>query len=271
METSLLIDFLDPLPTWLIMLVSALLIFTVSEAGFQLGRRKGPSPDGSDPSSLLETTAFTLLALLLGFSFSLALGRYDARRGALLREANAISTTFLRAEFLDSKTVSAVRAELRAYVAERIAYARADALPDQRRLADWNSTKLQRDLWKLATQAGNRAPHSTMVPLFIAALNDTINLSTEERAVLNTHIPDIVIIWLLLIAFIASGMMGYRFGQQGKRAIIFKAVFAVMVALVFGLVLDLDRPQRGIIRINLAPLQSAQRMIDPSTATPNGR
>jgi hypothetical protein len=248
------------------MLVSALLIFAMSEVGFRLGRRKEASLDDSDPSSLLETTAFTLLALLLGFSFSLALGRYDARRGALLREANAIGTTFLRAEFFDAKTVSAVRADLRSYVAERIAYARADAQPDQRRLADRNSTTLQRDLWKLATQAANRDPHSTTVPLFIAALNDTINLSTEERAVLNTHIPDVVIIWLLLIAFIASAMMGYRFGHQGKRARIFEVVFAVMVALVFGLVLDLDRPQRGIIRINLAPLQSAQQLMN-ATAT----
>jgi hypothetical protein len=98
-----------------------------------------------------------------------------------------------------------------------------------------------------------------MVPLFIAALNDTINLSAEERAVLNTHIPDVVIVWLLLIAFIASGMMGYGFGRQGKRALIFKAVFAIMVALVFGLVLDLDRPQRGIIRVNLAPIQNLQQ------------
>jgi hypothetical protein len=101
-----------------------------------------------------------------------------------------------------------------------------------------------------------------MIPLFIAALNDTINLSSEERAVLSTHIPDIVIVWLLLIAFIASAMMGYGFGRQGKRAVIFKVVFAIMVAIVFGLVLDLDRPQRGIIRVNLAPLQTVQRSME---------
>jgi hypothetical protein len=117
-------------------------------------------------------------------------------------------------------------------------------------------------------QAANRDPHSTMVPLFIAALNDTINLSTEERVVLTTHIPDIVIVWLLLIAFIASAMMGYGFGRQGKRALIFKVIFAVMVALVFGLVLDLDRPQRGIIRINLAPMQLVEQSMG---AAPSSR
>jgi hypothetical protein len=256
------INFLDPIPTWLMMLVSAALIFAMSEVGFQLGRRKGPSPDGSDPSSLLQTTAFTLLALLLAFSFSLALGRYDARRAALLREANAISTTYLRTDLLDDTAAPAVRLNLRAYIAERIAYAHAEAQPDQRRLADQRSTEIQGTLWKLAMQNANRDRHSTMIPLFIAALNDTINLSSEERAVLSTHIPDIVIVWLLLIAFIASAMMGYGFGRQGKRAVIFKVVFAIMVAIVFGLVLDLDRPQRGIIRVNLAPLQTVQRSME---------
>jgi hypothetical protein len=254
-----MINFLDPIPTWLIMLVSALLLFAMSEVGFQFGRSKGPVTEGSDPSSLLQTMAFTFLALLLAFSFSLALARYDARRGALLREANAIGTTFLRTELLGADTASAIRADLRAYVAQRIAFARADAQPDQQRLADRSSAQIQRDMWKLAMRAANRDSHSTTVPLFIAALNDTINLSTEERVVLGTHIPDIVIVWLLLIAFIAAAMMGYGFGREGKRALIFKAVFAVMVAIVFGLVLDLDRPQRGIIRVNLAPMQNLQQ------------
>ncbi len=76
-----------------------------------------------------------------------------------------------------------------------------------------------------ALQSARRDPHSTMVPLFIAALNDAINLSIEERAVLTTHIPDVVIIGLLLIAFIASAMMGYGFGRQGQRALDFQSKF----------------------------------------------
>jgi uncharacterized membrane protein YtjA (UPF0391 family) len=67
---------------------------------------------------------------------------------------------------------------------------------------------------------------------------------------------------LLLIAFIASATMGYGFGRQGKRAVISKVLFAVMVAIVVGLVLDLDRPQRGIIRVNLAPLQTVQQTME---------
>lgn len=244
------------------MLASGLLLFAFSELGFQLGRRRGVSKDGRDPSFILEGAAFTLLALLLGFSFSMALGRYDARRSTLMREANAIATTFSRAELLDATTATAVREDLRAYVADRLAFARADAQPQQRSIADGESLQLQRTLWELADRSAQKDPHSTMVPLFLASLNDTINLSAEQRAVLSNHIPDVVILWLLLIALIAAAMLGYGFGQEGRRALIFKAFFALMIALVFGLVLDLDRPQRGIIRVNLAPLQTVQRTME---------
>ena len=214
----------------------------------------------------MQAAAFTVLALLLGFSFALALGRYDARRGALMRESNAIATTWLRSQLLDPQAAQAARADLRIYVAERIAFAQADTDPDRRLAADEKSSAVQRGLWQAALQSARRDPHSTMVPLFIAALNDAINLSIEERAVLTTHIPDVVIIGLLLIAFIASAMMGYGFGRQGQRALIFKASFAVMLAIAFGLVLDLDRPQRGLIRVSLAPLQAVQHLMESTAA-----
>jgi hypothetical protein len=251
------------------MLGSALLIFAANEFGFRLGRGKGPLGLGAqEPAAVVQGAAFTVLALLLGFSFALALGRYDARRGALMREANAIATTWLRSQLLDPAAARTVDADLRIYLAQRIAFARADADPVQRAAADEKSSAIQRELWQTALQTAHRDPHSTLAPLFIAALNDAIDLSTEERAVLTTHIPDVVTIGLLLIAFIASAMMGYGFGRQGQRAIIFKACFAVMLAIALGLVLDLDRPQRGLIRVNLTPLLTVQRLMEAPAAQP---
>jgi hypothetical protein len=264
-----MVNFLNPIPTWAIMLGSALLIFAMNEVGFRLGDRKGPGLASQDPSTVVQGAAFTILALLLGFSFSLALGRYDARRTALVREATAIGTTFLRAKLLDANTTAAVRSDLRLYVAERIEFARADAKPQQRAVAQEKSTAIQRDLWRLAMQGARRDVRSTFVPLFIASLNDTIDLSTEEAAVLASQIPDIVIIGILLIAFIASAMMGYGFGRQGQRAIVFKALFALVLALALGLVLDLDRPQRGLIRVNLTPLLTVQRLMEDASLQSN--
>ncbi|MGB8910620.1 MAG: hypothetical protein WCC84_17890, partial [Candidatus Cybelea sp.] len=87
-----MVNFLNPIPTWVIMLGSAILIFAMNEIGFQFGRGRGPvltSKGGPalpslDPAAVVQGAAFTILALLLGFSFSLVLGRYDARRAALV-------------------------------------------------------------------------------------------------------------------------------------------------------------------------------------------
>jgi hypothetical protein len=261
-------DILNLIPTWAIMLGAALLIFAMNEIGFRLGRGRGGDTTGQDPAAVVQGAAFTILALLLGFSFALGLGRYDARRATLVRESAALGTTFLRAKLLDAKTAAAARSDLRRYGAQRIAFAQADAQPEQRAAAQEKSLEIQRDLWSLTTRAAREDPHSTMVPLFVTSLNDTIALSTEEAAVLGSHIPDVVIIWILLIAFIASAMMGYGFGRRGQRAIVFKVLFAIVLALALGLVIDLDRPQRGLIRVSLAPLQTVQRLMEGATTQP---
>jgi hypothetical protein len=260
-----MVNILNAFPTWTIMLAAAVLIVAANEVGFRFGRGKGPSASAQDPATVVQGAAFTVLALLLGFSFALALGRYDARRATLVREANAIGTTFLRTGLLDAKASAQMRAYLRMYVAERLEFAQTDAAPEQRRIADDRSNMTQRAMWRLAADAARRDSHSTTIPLVIAGLNDTINSSTEERAILTIHIPDIIILGLVLIALIASAMMGYGFGRQGQRAIIFKATFAIMLSIALGMILDLDRPQRGLIRVNLAPLQNTQSIIDANS------
>lgn len=238
-----------------------LLVLAMAEVGYRFGRSPFAGGSSDAPSRVVQGSAFTLLGLLLGFSFVLALGRYDSRREALVREANAIGTTYLRSYLLDERSAAALRVELRDYVASRIAFARADAQPQERAVADVKSSQLQRAMWILAIQAARSDPRSTTMPLLLASLNETIDLSTEEGAVLAAHIPDIVIGGLVLIALIAAGMMGFAFGRHGQRAWVPKILFAAMLALALGLVLDLDRPQRGIIRIDLSALEDVAHLM----------
>lgn len=206
----------------------------------------------------VQAATYTMLGLLLGFSFSLGLSRYDARRAVLINEANAIGTTYLRTDLLDARTAAAMRANLRLYLDQRIDFALAAPDPAQRALVAARSSRLQRHMWALAIGAARRDPHSTMTPLFISSLNDTIDRSAEQEAVLDAHIPDIVIYALVLIMLIAASMLGYGFGLQGRRAVVSKVLLALTLALVIGLITDLDRSQRGLIRVNLAPLQALQ-------------
>jgi hypothetical protein len=260
LESARVTNLLNTTPTWLITLIVALLILSVNELGFRLAR-VGPLARASEgPSVVVQSAAFTLVALLLGFSFSLSLGRYDARRAVLVREANLINTTFLRTSLIDARTASAIRADLRKYVNVRVDFALADADPRRRALATEKSNLLQRSMWSLATEASRREPHP-MTPLFITSLNDTIGISVEEADALEAHIPNSVFIGLVAIILIASGMMSYDFGRQGQRAFVPKALFALTLAIAIALILDLDRPQRGAIRLNLEPLQTLQRSL----------
>lgn len=253
---------LNQIPTWILMLMVALLVVGLGEAGFRIGRLRAAADAGSDPSELVQAAAFTLAALLLAFAFSLALERFDARRGVLVAEANSLGTTFLRTNLLDPVTARAMRDDLRRYVALRIDYAMADADASRRSRDAERSEKVSDAMWSLAMRAANHDPHSTTVPLFIATLNETIDLSTSQSAILQAHIPDVVMAGLILIVAIASGLMGYGFGRKRQRAFIPKILYAMMLALAVGLVFDLDRPQRGFIRVSLEPLLAVQADLD---------
>ncbi len=246
-------------PTWLVMLAVLILVLAAYEFGGRLARTRWSAGVSAEPAMAVQAAAYTMLGLLLGFSFSLGLSRFDARRTVLIDEANAIGTTYLRTDLLDARTASAMRADLRLYLEERIDFALAAADPAQRARVAARSSRLQRAMWTLAMGASRGDPHSTMTPLFISALNETIDLSAEQGAVLDAHIPDIVFFALVLIMLIAASMLGYAFGLQSARAVVSKVLLALTLALVIGLIIDLDRPQQGLIRVNLEPLQTLQR------------
>ena len=240
------------------MLTVAILVVAASESGVVVGRAIRTPSGGDTPSTVIQGAVFTLVGLLLAFSFSLSLGRFDARRVVLVQEANAIGTTFLRASLLPPSLAAEMRHDLRKYVPWRVEFVSAETDPRERAIATERSEELQRAMWQLAVDAARTDPRSTTTALLVASLNETIDLSTEEDAVQQAHIPDIVIVGLVLIILIASSLTGYGFGLQGRRAILSIVLFAVTFAIAIGLVLDLDRPQRGLIQVNLAPLQTLQ-------------
>jgi hypothetical protein len=250
-------------PIWVIALALVTWIAICGEIGFHLGRRvKGSLGEG--PFGILQAAFFGLLALLLAFSFSLGLSRYDARRIQVQREANSIRTAFLRTDFLDAKTAPLMRGYLRRYVDARIAFADAEINDRVRAQAVRHSEALQQEMWGLAVAQAARDQHPTMLPLFIQALNDMIDESGEEADVSAAHIPDPVVMVLVIVIGFASLLLGIGFGRTDHRGGLEIVFFAMTLALVVATILDLDRPQRGFIRINLQPLQSLhQSLMEP--------
>lgn len=230
------------------------------ELGFTYGRRRAAETGDDQPLGVTLAAAYGVVALLLGFSFQLAINRYDTRRETLVNEANAIGATILRTKLFDEATGAAMRVKLREYVDARIDFSAAGADVAARQGPRERSARLQDEIWVLAMNAVRRDPRSTLSPLFVQTLNDMIDMSTKQEAVLNAVIPAPILIVLFIVVLAAGTLLGIDFGRKGSRAPVVTALFALMIMLVIFIIVDLDLPQHGLIRIDLSPLRALYQL-----------
>jgi hypothetical protein len=245
---------------YFIVVVVALLFFLFGEIGYEYGRRRADHTGDDVPLGVTLAAAYAVVALLLGFSFQIAINRYDSRRETVVNEANSIGTTILRTQLFDAPTSAALRAKLREYVEARIEFSAGGANPHARESAAERSSRLQAEIWALTMSAARHDPRSTLTPLFVQTLNDMIDMSAQQEAVLNAVIPTPILIVLLIVVLTAAMLLGIDFGRKGSRAPVVTALFAIMIVLVVGTIVDLDLPQAGLIRVDLSPLQSLRQL-----------
>jgi hypothetical protein len=246
----------------------ALAIMAAGVIGYLLAKRWWKSAPDDAPFGVLQASAFGMVGLLLGFSFSLAVARFDQRRQVTVREANAIGTTVLRTDLLRPPVARQMRELLREYVQARIEFAAAGVDVGRREQPGRRSSELQRRMWALAVSESRSDPHSTMVALFVLTLNDTIDSSSEQAAALSATIPPSVLWIVVIVVIIATSLLGANFGRVGRLDWTAFVLFVVMFALVIGMILDLDRPQGGLIKVSLEPLQAVQKMLEPAPSSP---
>ena len=192
--------------------VTIILIGGAAELGSWLGLRFRGAPTEGAAISTLTGAALGLLALLLAFSFSIALSRYDARRNMVLEEANAIGTTANFALMLPdpSPTLSL----LRDYAAVRVGLGVPfDPLKMERDIA--RSLDLQIRLWQQAVALTEAAPQSLPAYRYVASLNEMNNIHERRLTSLRYHIPAAVMFMLLGVAIVAMGFTGYNAGVTG--------------------------------------------------------
>jgi hypothetical protein len=166
----------------------------------------------------------------------------------IVDEANAIGTTYLRAETLPAEQRAASRALLRRYVAERIAFYDAGGDETKIRQSSERTAALLADIWALAVEAAQREPQSGPVKLYLTSLNQTIDMEATRMAALYVMLPSTLLGLLLVVAVIATGSVGYACGLSGQRGILALDVIPVLVALSCSVVLDLSHPRVGFVR-----------------------
>lgn len=241
------------------------------ELGFVLGRRAQPSTSEAAKTHIQAILAAMLgiLALLLGFTFSLSLQRFDTRSEAVVAEANAIGTAYLRAQLLPEPPRQHVLGLLQDYVDTRVhagSFTLAEA--DARTPVLQQSLLLQNQLWEQARRAAEIAPNPVTTGLYIQALNTLIDNFGERDAALNRHVPEVVLLLLYGTFLMAGTILGFSSGVAGHRpsSASYVLIF-LMVVLVF-IILDLDRPRRGLIEVNQRSLIDLQHAIHTELQSP---
>jgi hypothetical protein len=252
---------LDYLPLWALIGLIAAGILLFIELGFRYGKHrcKVSEPESTASLGTIIGSILGLLAFMLAFTFGLAASRFEMRRQMVVKEANAIGTTFLRAGFLPELESRHVRSLLKEYVASRLEVARTGGVESALHRAD----ELHLALWKDAEVVGRRQAESETVSLFIEALNETIDVHTERVLVgLRSRLP--FALWLALFLLTALSMVGVGYHESLAKSKRSPATFLLLLGFltVLTLIVDLDRPMEGFLSVSQESMVSAQKMMD---------
>ena len=257
-------SFLYDFSTTVIVVVLFLFIVLGMEFGYRVGRmtQKRLVELKKSQINAIQASMLALLALVLGFTFSLSLQRYDDRARAVVDEANAIGTTYLRTYLLPES----VRAEAQKLTGEYIDYrlqagsVSLNQLEERTSVVVESDTKLE-ELWRLTSRAAREDGGPVTSGMFLTSLNETIDAFGSRDATIKRHVPELVLL-LLFATFILTGtVIGYANGAEDHRPSIAAYILAFLIAMLVFIIIDLDRPRRGFIEVSQESMQNTHEWI----------
>ena len=219
-------------------------------------RVRSLTAEDRDDLGLVLNASLTLLALLIGFSFSMAVSRYDLRKNYEEAEANAIGTEYARTDLLPADDAMKVRRLLKNYLDQRVLfYTTTD--PNRVTKINADTSQVENQLWS-AVQPGAKMQPSAVVALTVSGMNDVLNSQGYTQAAWWNRIPLEAWILMMVIAISCSMLVGYH--ARGRR---FFLVVPLVVSLAFCLIADIDSPRWGAIRVRPQNLLSLSHSLAP--------
>ena len=254
------------LPSWVLLVALVVVVGGAIAIGIVVGRRlRARAGGGSEHVGVVQGALLGLVGLLLAFGMTMAVGRYEARRALVVKEANAIGTSYLRAQLLAEPYRAA---SLERYVEYAdAAIVMSDEVPGTERFdaAVAELEELQRTLWGTAGQAVGADPVGTAPRLYVDSLNEMIDTHAERVASLGNRVPSTVMVVLVLGSAVALGVLALYLTMLG-RGVATSLLAAIVVILILFVSFDLDRPRRGFITVPNDPLVDVRASMDPPPA-----
>jgi hypothetical protein len=235
------------LPLLPIFLISLVLLIAATELGRWLGKHGGGRVEENVPT--LEGAVLGLLALMIGFTFAMALSRFEAHRDAVLDDANAIGSTALRARLLPAPYKVECLKLLKNYVQVRLDVTQRVFSPAELDAAVTRSNEIQEALWQQAKAVAGTDNGMVPTGLFIQSLNEMFDNQAKHLSAIRDRVPNIVFLMLYGIAAIASALAGYASGL-GRRPSQFPVyVMIILVCAVILIIQDLNRSSPALSRL----------------------
>ena len=252
-------DVLDPVPLGLVFILFTVITFVCFEVGFRLGvwwqAREPGEQEG--PTDMLVGSLLGLMAFVLAITLGLATDRHDARRSLVVAEANAIATAYQRADYLPAAEAARLKSLLRAYLPLRIVTDPAEVPANIVK-----SSELAQQMWTIEVTAAQSGNNLDLISSLGKSLNEIVTVS-EQRVVAGVYarVPRTIMFLLLGGSALSLAMVGYSAGIKGRRSVLSATVLIITLGVVTTLVVDLDRPQEGLLKVSQQALVDVQRFM----------
>jgi hypothetical protein len=210
---------------------------------------------------VVEGATLTLLGLLIGFSFSMAISRYDQRKNYEEAEANAIGTEYLRADLLPAADAAKIHMLLRAYLDDRILFYNTRDSGRLRQI-DADTAQVQANLWSAVRGPAQTQP-SMLSSIILSGMNDVLNSQGYTQAAWWNRIPRPAWALMAAISICCNLLIGYGSRRINARPILF-FVIPLVVSISFFLIADIDSPRGGVIRVTPQNLVSLAQSLPSS-------
>ncbi|QIZ81842.1 hypothetical protein [Thalassovita gelatinovora] len=245
-------------PSYFIAIALLGLMLVVMQLGILVGKRRQAreTEDSKNQANTVQGSLLGMLALLLGFTFSLSLGRYDQRSIEVVNEANAIGTAWLRTDLVADARRDDAKTLLHQYGLIRLETSQISAAnDDERDKLIAKAEALFDSLWRLASTEAREISNPVTMG-FASSLNDMIDALSARDAAVNRHVPELVLFLLFGTFILLGAVVGYSSAISNIRpGVPVYAMMILIVILVF-LIIDLDRPRRGLIEVDQSKLLS---------------
>jgi hypothetical protein len=252
---------LDKFPLWAVYLVTVAVVIVAAEIGFRIGiwlQSRDPSSEKTPMTGVVVGGMLGLMAFLLAFSIGIVISQHNGRKAMVVTEANAVGTAYLRAGFLGEPDQTSMRDLLREYVEVRLAAA-ADLTQFESVMT--RSEEIHGQLWSIVEDNVRQGEESDIMALFVASINEVIDVHTLRLAAFELRLPRVLGMVLYAATVLSFLMVGVASSSDGKRDPFTILLFALAYVAVLMILVDLDRPQQGLLTVSQTALSDLLQLM----------